>query len=119
MKQSLGLAILIACLCSPTIALAATLAPGDAAQHVGENATVCGVVASAHYASTTRAQPTFLNLERPYPNQTFAAVIFGNDRGKFGEPEARFQGKRVCVTGTIRLYRGTPEIILTDPKQLQ
>jgi hypothetical protein len=49
MTQSLGLAILIACLCSPTIALAATLAPGDAAQHVGENATVCGVVASAHY----------------------------------------------------------------------
>jgi DNA/RNA endonuclease YhcR with UshA esterase domain len=42
----------------------------------------------------------------------------GEDRTKFGEPE-RFEGKRVCVGGMIRLYRGAAEIILHDPKQFQ
>jgi hypothetical protein len=39
---------------------AATLSPEDAAGHVGETATVCGVVASAKFATSSRAQPTFL-----------------------------------------------------------
>jgi DNA/RNA endonuclease YhcR with UshA esterase domain len=103
----------------PLAAMAAELTPEDAAKHVGENATVCGTVASAHYAPRTRSQPTFLNLDKPYPNQIFTAVIFGSDRAKFGEPETTLQGKRICVTGTIRLYRGKPEIILNDPKQLE
>jgi len=97
---------------------AATMAPGDAASHVGESATVCGVVASAKFAANSRSQPTFLDLDRPYPNPVFTAVIFGDDRPKFGAPEKSLQGTRVCVTGVIRLYRGKPEIILNDPNQL-
>jgi DNA/RNA endonuclease YhcR with UshA esterase domain len=98
-------------------AYAASLAPDEAARHVGENATVCGLVASATYASRLNAQPTFLNLGKPYPDEIFTAVIFGKDRSKFGTPEA-LRGKQICVTGEIRLYRGNPEIILSDPKQL-
>jgi DNA/RNA endonuclease YhcR with UshA esterase domain len=48
----------------------------------------------------------------------FTAVIFGADRSKFGTPEASLRGKRVCVTGQIRDYRGKAEIILNDPSQL-
>jgi len=84
----------------------------------GEAATVCGVVASAHYAASARGQPTFLDFGKPHPNEEFTAVIFGDDRAKFGQPE-RLRGKRVCVTGTIELYRGKPEIILHDPRQLR
>ena len=105
-------------LLGPLSLLAATIGPEDAADHVGENATVCGVVASAHYAARSRSQPAFLDLGKAYPEQIFTAVIFGNDRAKFGEPERTLQGKRVCVTGTIRLYRGTAEVILNSPDQL-
>jgi DNA/RNA endonuclease YhcR with UshA esterase domain len=97
---------------------AATLAPGDAANRVGETATVCGTVASAKFAAGSRAQPTFLDLEKPYPNAPFTAVIFGSDRAKFGTPETSLRGRRVCVTGQIRDYRGQPEIILNDPSQI-
>ncbi len=97
---------------------AATLAPGDAASHVGESATVCGVVASAKFAANSRSQPTFLDFDRPYPNPVFTAVIFGSDRSKFGTPEKSLQGTRVCVTGQIRDYRGKPEMVLRDPSQL-
>jgi hypothetical protein len=43
-------------------ARAAQLTAEEAAQHVGEQATVCGVVASANYAQRKRSQPTFLDI---------------------------------------------------------
>ena len=94
------------------------LRPEDAGAHVGETATVRGVVASAKFAANSRSQPTFLDFERSYPNAVFTAVIFGDDRPKFGTPETSLRGKRVCVTGSIRDYRGKPEIILNHPSQL-
>jgi hypothetical protein len=38
-------------------------------------------------------------------------------RAKFGTPEALL-GKQVCATGVIKIFRGKPQIILTDPSQL-
>lgn len=102
----------------PLAAVAACLSADEARRHVGENTCVCGVVVSAHFAQRSGRQPTFLNLDKPYPNQIFTAVIWGGDRPKFGEPEITFEGKRVCVTGAIELYREKPEIILHDPSQL-
>jgi DNA/RNA endonuclease YhcR with UshA esterase domain len=97
---------------------AAFVSPEDASSHVGETATVCGVVASAKFAANSRSQPTFLDLGKPYPNAPFTAVIFESDRAKFGTPETALRGKRICVTGVVSLYRGKPEIILSDPSQI-
>ncbi len=97
---------------------AATLTPEQAKDHIGETATVCGVVATATYAARTRGAPTFLNLGQPYPRHIFTAVIWGSERLKFGQPEVTYQGKRICVTGRIQSYRDRPEIILKDPGQL-
>ena len=97
---------------------AASISPDEAASHVGQTATVCGVVASTKYDAHLRSQPTFLDFGKPYPNEVFTAVIFGRDRAKFGTPETTYQGKRACVTGQVRDYRGKPEIIVSDPSQL-
>jgi hypothetical protein len=99
-------------------ARAATISPEEAARHVGENATVCGLVASTNYAVQAPAAPTFLDLGNPYPHQIFTAVIFGSDRAKFGTPEVSERAKQVCVTGEISLYEGKPQIVLRDPNQL-
>ena len=99
-------------------AAAAPLTAGDAQRHVGERATVCGTVASTRYSPKTKGQPTFLNFDAPYPRQLFTVVIWGGDRSKFGTPEVTLMGRRVCATGTIQLYRGTAEIIVSDPKLL-
>src|SRR5271169_5271109 len=61
--------------------------PLDAKEHFGETATVCGEVVSTRYADSTKGQPTFLNLDKPYPNQVFTIVIWGNNRSKFKTPE--------------------------------
>lgn len=98
---------------------AATLTAAQAQDHIGETATVCSVVASATFAARTKGQPTFLNLDQPYPTSLFTAVIWGRDRPMFGQPEVVYNGKRLCVTGIITSFRGVPEIVVTDPGQLR
>jgi DNA/RNA endonuclease YhcR with UshA esterase domain len=91
----------------------------EAKNHIGEQATVCGTVASAKFASSTRGQPTFLNLDKPYPNQIFTVVIWGRNRARFGRPEVEFQGKRICVAGTIKEYKGVPELEARSADQIK
>ena len=95
-----------------------TLTAKQAKGHVGETAKVCGLVASVHFAFKTRGQPTFLNFGKPYPHQMFAAVIWGLDRGKFGDPQQQYINKHICVTGPIRAWHGQPEMALHSPSQV-
>ena len=90
----------------------------EAKDHVGEVRTVCGKVASTHFASKSKGEPTFLNLDEPYPKEVFTILIWGSDRAKFGAPETRYKDARVCVTGKITSHREKPEIIATEPKQI-
>jgi len=94
------------------------LSAAEAKDHVGETATVCGNVVSTRYAASTKGQPTFLNLDKPYPNQVFTVVIWGSNRTRFGTPEVDYKGKRICVTGKITEYRAIPEVIVNDPAQI-
>jgi len=96
-----------------------TISAEQASQHIGETATVCGRVVDARYASSSRGRPTFLNLDRPYRDQIFTVVIWGEDRDKFGKPEEKYKDKYICVTGEIISYRNIPEIIARDPSQIK
>lgn len=92
----------------------------EASSHVGETAQVCGHVASAAYFGSVKGSPTFLNVDRPYPDQTFTVVIWGNARSRFaGSPEKLYDGKTICVTGLIETYRGKPQIVVTEPGQIE
>ena len=91
----------------------------QAKDHIGEQGTVCGKVVSTRYAESSRGKPTFLNFDQPYPNQIFTMLIWGSDRTKFEEPETKYRGKQICVTGKISDYKGTPEIIASEPSQVK
>ena len=95
------------------------LTAAEAKDHVGDRATVCGKVVSTHYAKSSKAEPTFLNLDEPYPKEIFTILIWGSDREKFGSPEIEYKGLRVCVTGKITTHRGVPEINATERAQLE
>ena len=94
------------------------LTASEAKDHIGETTTVCGSVVSTRYAASTRGQPTFLNLDKPYPSQVFTVVIWGSARIKFGAPESAYRGKRICVAGKITEYRGVPQVVADDPGQI-
>ena len=91
----------------------------EAKDHVGDRTTVCGKVASTHYAKSSRGEPTFLNLDEPYPKEIFTILIWGSDRGKFGTPESEYKSLQVCVTGKITSYRGVPEIVASEHGQIE
>jgi DNA/RNA endonuclease YhcR with UshA esterase domain len=86
----------------------------EAASYIGQTLTVEGTVASVH---TTRSGTTFLNFGAAYPKQTFTAVIFRSGASQFSNPQ-QWEGKRVRITGKVRLYRDRPGIVLESPSQL-
>lgn len=93
------------------------LSATEAAQHVGEKATVCGVVASAHYADGIKRQPTFVNIDKPYPNPVFTILVWGDYRDRFATPPEDWHG-RVCATGVISAFHGKPEMKVISPSQI-
>jgi hypothetical protein len=88
--KSLGLALFCLVISSAAYGQTGHLSAAEAKNHIGEKGTGCGKVVSTRYANRSKGQPTFLNLDKPYPNQIFTIVIWGSDREKFGNAEARY-----------------------------
>jgi hypothetical protein len=119
-QKTRALVILFAVVLSSALGHAQTsISAADTKNHVGERATVCGEVASTHYAARSRGNPTFINLDKPYPTQIFTVLIWGSDRPKFGDPEEAYRSKHICVTGKISDYKGAPEIVAYEPSQIK
>lgn len=85
----------------------------DAARHDGSLVTVEGVAREVH----TARRATFIDLDGTYPDQPFSAVIFEDDVAKVGDV-SDLQGRTVDITGTIRMYREHPEIVVTSRSQI-
>ncbi len=111
--------IIIAALVCIAFAQEQSIASDKAVDYVGEYVTVCGEAVSAHFASRSRGKPTFLNLDEPYPRQTFTVVIWGNNRNKFGgNPENTLLWKDVCVTGRVEIFRGVAQVTAKSSDQI-
>jgi hypothetical protein len=115
MKKLAALFVVLAILAP---AYAGNLTADQAKAHVGENATVCGLVVSVHSASGSKGMPTFVNLDKPYPNHIFTILIWGDDLPNFKENPAHWEGKKACVRGKIILYQDRPEIVAEAPSQI-
>jgi DNA/RNA endonuclease YhcR with UshA esterase domain len=118
--------VILVILATTAVAIAAgqrsngkTLTAAEAKDHIGEQATVCGTVVNAHYASSTRGQSTFLNMDVAHPNQVFSIVIRMSARSNFVDPGKKYTGKQVCITGLIRSYRGASGIVASSPEQIK
>ena len=121
MRTLRSLTLTLFCLAISNAAFSQTghITAAEAKNHVGEKATVCGKVVDTHLASRSRGEPTFLNIDERYPKQIFTIVIWSSDRSKFGDPEAKYANKTVCVTGLIKNYRGLPEVVAEKPSQIE
>lgn len=89
------------------------ISTGDTKNHIGESATVVGVVSEIHI---TPKGTVLIDMDGRFPNEQFTAVWFGPSA-----PVAQlqyFDGKTISVKGTIQEYRGRPEIILTSMNQI-
>ncbi len=107
--------VLAAALLAAAPALADTIAPAEAAAHVGQTVTVKGTVENVH---STGSGVTFLDMGGQYPNNAFTGVILSDDAGKFPKVGG-LAGKAVEITGPVELYKGKLEIVLKDAGQLK
>ena len=87
--------------------------PQEAAQHIGETATIQGVVVQVSSSKGT----TFINFGGRFPNHIFYAVIF-DDYADLFPGVHDLEGRTLAISGEISPYRGKPQIILTSPDQL-
>jgi micrococcal nuclease len=88
---------------------------GEAGQHIGEYAIVEGTVVRTYNAGNV----IFLNFAQEYQG-TFTVVIFAEDAAKFPQPpEQLYLDRHIRVTGEISEYRGTPQIIVRHPGQIE
>jgi DNA/RNA endonuclease YhcR with UshA esterase domain len=95
----------------------ATIIPADlAASHIGEYATVEGVVAKVF---TSKSGNTFLNIGAAYPNQTFTGWIPPASPVSKSPALSGIEGKHVKITGRIEVYKGKPEIRINAASQLE
>jgi micrococcal nuclease len=89
----------------------------DAKNHIGESIIVQGTVADSY---SSAAETVFFDFSKAYPNNCFSAVVFKSNTPKFsGSPETIYKLKTVRVRGTVQEYQGKPEIIISDPLQIE
>jgi hypothetical protein len=112
LAPSLLLALAVPAALAQTAALPQpALTTAEAAQHVGENRTVCGEIVNVYTADSSHGTPTFIDIDHAFPNRVFDLVIWGDHKADVGPfPKS---GK-VCASGKIVLYHDHPEIILED-----
>ena len=58
-----------------------------------------------------------LDMGGKYPNQAFTVFIPSASAAQFSNPQ-QYEGKTVAVSGKIELYKGKPEILVTNVSQI-
>jgi hypothetical protein len=92
----------------------ARIPAAQAKQHVNAEATVFGKVVEIY--KTDRL--IRMNLDQPFPNQPFTAVIFANKTNLFPEID-KLKDQTVEISGKITEYRSQPQIVLMTTNQLK
>ena len=111
--------VVVIVVCQVALSAQERISPVDAAKYVGKSVTVCGRVALVDYVVNSVGRPTYLNLDRPYPNHIFTVIIWGENRSKFPTlPEKAYSGKKICVSGTVTSFQEEPQIVVTRPSQI-
>ncbi|MCX6901664.1 MAG: hypothetical protein NT105_23540 [Verrucomicrobia bacterium] len=82
---------------------------------IGQRATVEGVIVATHKTEK------ICNLNfSPNWKTEFSAVIFSRSFSKWrGDIEEQYRGRNVRITGTVTEYQSRPQIIVTDPSQIE
>ena len=85
----------------------------------GKTVTICSKVQGVF---TTRGEKktTYISFGNPYPNATFTAIIFdGNLKNFKYNPSEYLKDKNVCLTSKVVMYKGKPEMILTNEEEVK
>ena len=76
----------------------------NAAQYMGKKIKVVGTVKSTFYADNEKGSPTFLNLDKTFPDNKLTVVVFKPEADKLRFNRFKYQNKKIEITGRIEQY---------------
>lgn len=92
----------------------------EAQKNIGKECTVCGKAVSIKLVDNGKTNPTYINLDKKFPEHLFTIVIYDAVRKKLGYiPEEKLLQKEICITGKIEQYKGIPQIVLQKESVLK
>lgn len=94
-------------------ASAQTFNADDFKANLGKSKTLCDEVSSIKIFSDTL---TLINMGGAFPNQKYTIAVKGN---KVTLDWANLKGKKLCVTGVFEMHKNRPEIVVSEPQQVQ
>jgi hypothetical protein len=99
----------------PLHAVAAPISPGEAVRYVGEVVTVEGI---ASVSTPSTGTVSFIEVGIPGNSATVIGVASAGNGSKFTDL-ARYNGKKVEMTGAVQSFKGAMRMILRTPDQLK
>src|SRR5215468_8401422 len=108
------LLLLFVLACPSRLAASDCIPIHEAAQHVGEVKCVTGTV---HRVRIGTKGVHFVNFCEDQAACPFSVVVFPSDLADVGDVR-RLEGRLIEIRGTVKLYDGRPEIILSRISQL-
>lgn len=93
----------------------------DLNNHIGDSVKLKAKIYGSKYLSNAKGAPTFINLGAAYPNQLLTVVIWQDVREKlsYNPTDEKYIGGMAHVTGRLELFKGKPQIVITNPDQLK
>lgn len=98
-----------------------TITAAEASRLIGEEVTIKAKVASVFYAKSSSGSPTFLNLDKNFPDNPIAVVIFEKELKKLKINTQFYKGKTIIVTGKVVVYKdeNKPSIVIYNKDQIK
>ena len=104
----------------------ATITADKASHLIGQLVLVKGKVASVFYAENSIGSPTFLNIEKDFPDNPIAVIIFEKELTELKINAQLYKGKTIIVNGKMELYKNEekpyknkPSIIIHSKDQIK
>jgi hypothetical protein len=112
------LLVCIAFLFCAHVSFSQTVQIDSLAKYAGKKVTICSKVTGTHVGKGDM-QNVSLNFGKPFPDNACSAYISADDVANFKyKPEEFLKDKDVCITGTVKMYKGKAEIVVTGPDQI-
>ena len=102
-----------------TLSFSQSVSLDSIAAYEGKRVTIFEKVEST-YQSKGEKKTTYLNFGKPYPDSLFSVVIFEASLKNFSySPADYLKGKRVRITGVVKMYKGKPQFVITEEKDIE
>ena len=89
----------------------AIISINEISKHIGEKVTIC----TKMYGYKVLENMTLVNMGADYPNQLLTVVLKGAVKDEY----TTFGSNNICVVGKLIIYKGKPEIIITEHDEIK